>query len=332
MTDLFQLLGQQQKTGTLNLKGERKVIQVFFDKGLIVGATFPAKTAEENPLGERLIRGGLLSPGNWQKARDQQKEELLSIGQILVKNSMVRKEDITAVLRLLSFEAIYSLFKWKGGTFWFDAKPVYYDPNFVEPLNAEYLLLDVLRMVDEWPLLEKRFPAFEMVLQKVNSLNTLDVLSGTPWEENRSFQMEVIYDLVNGQRTVQEIIDLSFVGEFDTCKNLIILMDAGVVEPALISATNKKGKGIQVSKYLLSSGAYLLLSVLAFFLIYQLANARWNRFPLSQEEWRGWQALHGSFKGIEDAKTGNAREVFFVEENRYPKNLNEMRERGLLAR
>jgi len=325
-------LGQQQKTGTLTLKGEKKDIQVFFDKGLIVGATFPAKTAEDNPLAERLIRGGLLSQSNWQKARDQQKEELLSIEQLLVKNGMVRKEDVTAVIRLLSFETIYSLFKWKGGTFWFEAKGVYYDPNFVEPLNAEYLLLDVLRMVDEWPLLGKRLPSFEMVLQKVDSRNTLAVLSGTPWEGNRSFQMEVIYELVNGQRTVQEIIDLSFVGEFDTCKNLIILMDARVIEPALIHAPSKKKTGIQLSRYLLGSGAYLLVSVLAFFLMVQLANARWSRFPLSEVEWKGWQAIQSSFKKIEDAKARDAREVFFWEEGRYPKDLKEMGERGLLTR
>src|SRR5690606_22496428 len=38
-----------------------------------------------------------------------------------------------------------------------------------------------------------------------------------------------VYDLVNGQRDVQKIIDLSGLGEFETCKCLVTLLDAGFI-------------------------------------------------------------------------------------------------------
>jgi len=332
LIDIFQLLGQQQKTGVLNLQDDKKDVQVFFDKGMIVGTALPAETAEEASLAKRLIRGGLLSQENWKKAYNQCKEELISIEQVLMNNGMVIKEDLVSVMRLLTLETIYGLFKWKGGTFRFETKDVTYDPEFVEPMAAEYLLLDVLRMVDEWPMLAERIPNFEMVLQKVNPLSTLDVLAGTPWEKKRTFQMEVLYELINGQRTIQEIMDLTFLGEFDTCKNLILMMDAGVIKSISISTSVEKAKKPQVYRYFRDAGAYLLLGFLAFFLIFQVAVNRWADFPFSQEERKLWINLRDPLRKIELIRTMNAREVFFLEENRYPNNPAEMLNKGLLTR
>jgi hypothetical protein len=71
---------------------------------------------------------------------------------------------------------------------------------------------------------------------------TLDELTGTLWENKRMIQMDVLYDLVDGRRTIQEIIDLSFMGEFDACKNLLVIMDAGMIEPVIAEATTDKKK------------------------------------------------------------------------------------------
>jgi len=332
LTDIFQLLGQQQKTGVLNLQEDKKVVQVLFDNGMVVGTNLPTEPEEENPLGKRLIRGGLISPEQWKKACNQHKEELISIEQALLKNGMVINEDLIAVIKLLNFETIYSLFKWKGGAFRFEAKKVSYDPSFVEPLNAEYLLLDVLRMVDEWPLLAERIPTFDMVVQKVNPLATLDVLADTAWAKKRTFQMEVIFELIDGAKTIREIMDLSFIGEFDTCKNLITLIDAGLVEPVSISVGRQRTKRPPLSKHLVDAGALLLVGVLAIFLIFQLANTRLADFPLSPAEWKGWSTLRDSIQRVEREKTTNAREVFFLEENRHPTAPEEMVKQGLLPR
>ncbi len=332
LTDLFQLLGQQQKTGILNLQEDKKVVQFLFDKGMIVGTAFPTETEEENVLAQRLIRGGVLTPEKWKKAWDQHREELVSIERILVESGMVRKEDLGAVLRLATFEALYGLFKWKGGIFRFETKKVSYDSEFVEPLQPEYLLLDVLRMVDEWPLLEERIPNFEMILQKINAMALLDVLTGTPWEKRRTFQMEVVYELVNGQRTIQEIIDLGFAGEFETCKNLIDLMDAGLIEPLPASPGRKWPKEIPVTKNLKDAVAYFAVGVLSLFLFFQLAVARWEDFPFSQVEKQGWLALKSPLRRVAGVKVMNAREIFFLEEDRYPNDIEEMVRKGILSR
>jgi len=313
------------------LQNEKKAVQVFFDKGMIVGVAFPSETTEDTSFGRVLIHGGLISPEQWKKAYDQHKEKLLSIEKVLFQNGLVCHEDLTTLLRLLTSETIYGLFKWRGGNFRFEAKPVFYDSSFVEPQSAEYLLLDILRMVDEWPRLAERIPHFDVVMQKVDPLATLDVLANTPWEKSRTFQMEVVFELVDGQRTVQEIIDMSFVGEFDTCKHLITLMDAGVIEPISIAPEIEKRKETGGPPFLRSLAGYLLVGVLGLFLIFQLAVARGGSFPFTDGEREVWRVLKNQMMKINQEKVSNAREIFFVEENRYPATPAEMVQRGLLS-
>ena len=306
---------------------------MLFDQGMVVGVGFPLESGEENPLGKRLIRGGLISAENWKKAYRQHEEGLLGIEKVLVEGGMVTKEDLMASLRLLTFDTVYQLFKWKGGTFRFEAQPVSHDNEFVEPLSSEYLLLDVLRMVDEWPMIAERLPSFDMVMQKINPMATLDTLNGTPWEKSRTFQMEVIYDLLDGQRSIKEIIELSFVEEFETCKNLIVLMDAGLIEPTTtvsVKKENRGKRGIQLAKYLANGGAYLVVGLLALFLLIQLAATRLPDFPLSQVESQGWRIFQDSLRKVQEARTKSAQEVFFLEENRYPQKPDEMEKSGLL--
>jgi hypothetical protein len=332
LTELFQVLGQQQKTGILSLQGDRQNVQVFFEKGMIVKVDFPEETGDETALGRRLIRGGLISAENWKKAYRQHEENLVGLEKALVGSGLVTQEDLSAALRLLTVDTLYGLFQWKRGNFRFENRPVSYDPEFIEPLNSEFLLLDVLRMVDEWPMIAKRLSGFDMIPQKVNPAATLDALAGTPWEKSRTFQMEVIYELIDGQRSVREIVDLSFVEEFEACKNLVLLMDAGLIEPCMEKANQERKcrKRGALAHRLTDAGAYLVAGALAIFLFIHFWENRIPHFPFSEEERKAWQVFHESLKKVQEVKQRNAQEVFFLEENRLPKDPSEMGRRGLL--
>jgi hypothetical protein len=158
------------------------------------------------------------------------------------------------------------------------------------------------------------------------------MLAGSAWAEKRSFQMEVVYELVNGQRTVADIVDQSFVGEFETCKNLITLMDAGVVEAVGINANRSGGNGGRPRKALKQAGGYLLLGALALAVVFQLAGVRGGTFPLSPQEYEGWQTLRRAAEKIEGKKKENAAEVFLIEKNRYPRDASELVKNGLMPR
>ena len=297
-----------------------------------MGIAFPEETAETSPLGKRLVRGGLLTPEAWKKVFAQHREELGSLESALTKNQTVRNEDLGAVLRLLISETVYGLFKWTGGEFRFEAREVISDPHLLEPINAEFLLLDVLRMVDEWPLLADRIPTSQMVLRKVNEMATLEMLAGSAWADKRTFQMEVIYELINGQRTISDIIDQSFVGEFETCKNLITMMDAGMIEPVGISPVRDRRNGGRSKKTLKNIVGYLLLGGLSLTLVFQLVGIRGKFFPLSSQEYEGWKTLRQPVEKMEGKKREHAAEVFLIEKSRYPLDKSELIKSGLMPR
>jgi hypothetical protein len=295
-----------------------------------MGIAFPEESVDSSPLGKRLVRGGLLTAEVWKKAFAQQREELVSVESVLAKNQAVRKEDLNAVLRLLISETVYGLFKWTEGNFQFEAREAVSDPQLLEPINTEFLLLDVLRMVDEWPLLADRIPTPQMVLRKVNESGTLELLAGTAWADRRSFQMEVIYELINGQRTIAEIIDQSFVGEFETCKNLITLMDAGLIEPMGVTPLRGRRNGGRPSQTLKKAGGFLLLGGLVLALGLQFAAVRGKTFPLSLREYEGWKTLRRPAEVTAAKQKENAAEVFWIEKNRYPADPSELVRNGLI--
>jgi hypothetical protein len=316
----------------LHLQDGRKVIRFLFDNGKIAGIAFPEETVDSSPLGKRLVRGGLLTPEALKKAFDQHREELVSLESVLSKNQAVRNEDLSAVLRLLISETVYGLFKWTGGNFRFEAREVVSDPHLLEPINAEFLLLDVLRMVDEWPLLADRIPTPQMVVRKVNEMATLEMLAGSAWADKRSFQMEVIYELINGQRTITDIMDQSFVGEFETCKNLITLMDAGMIEPIGLTPVRDRRNGDRSPKTLKRIGSYLLLGGLSLAVVFQLFGIWGKTFPLSPREYDGWKTLRQPAEKMEGKKKEHAAEVFWIEKNRYPVDASELVKSGLIPR
>jgi hypothetical protein len=308
LTDLLQLIGSQQKTGVLTLREDKKEVQILFDNGMIVGTAIPSLSPEEHPLGNRLIKGGLLSPEKWKKVCLGRQEQLLTMEQALIDEGGVRAGDLKSGVRLLTFETIYGLFKWKGGTFRFEARPVSYPSELIEPLNAVYLLLDVLRQVDEWPMVAERLPDLKIVFRRYEPMATLDMLSGTPWEKERSPHLEAVYELIDGKRPAQEIIDLSFIGEFDTCKNLILLLDARMIEAVPAGTEEAPKKRFQVFHFL--NRPYPALLIIGFMLLFQVVFTRWEYFPFTRLEHQGWRIIRESLSRIETVQMQSSREIF----------------------
>ena len=60
IADVFQLIGQQAKTGVLEIRDRKLCMKLVFDGGSIVWAS-PAEASEYAELGDRMVRSGLLT-------------------------------------------------------------------------------------------------------------------------------------------------------------------------------------------------------------------------------------------------------------------------------
>jgi tetratricopeptide (TPR) repeat protein len=218
LADVCQLLALGQKTGCLSVTDRSKFGQIFFERGRITHATIVNR---RDRLGDLLVRDGVLDHARLREVVDQQtREPDRRLGEILVERGWLTREQLENYIRVQVEEAVYSLFTWSRGSFFFevDQRP---PANEVQlSLNPESLLLEGARRVDEWSLIEKKIP-------------TLDLLFEVERERLRAAEVELteeqeqIIPLLDGTRTVHDIIDQTGLGEFDVGKALYGLIQAG---------------------------------------------------------------------------------------------------------
>lgn len=249
LADIFQLIGLQRKTGVLTLRGKEDTVTVTFLEGRVVAADSLNKRLE-NRLGYVLVKTGMLAPEQLARALEIQKETLQRLGFILTHYGMLSQDNLRAALQLQILQIIYRLFRWKDGEYHFSQETtIEYDRDHVVPISAESVLMEGARMIDEWPIIEKRIRSYEMLFRK-KLIDQEIVVSGdedadfdfdeTASRKKRSAlvgekikispQEKAIYDMVDGTVTVGEIVEASRASEFDTCKALYDLLTRDLIE------------------------------------------------------------------------------------------------------
>jgi hypothetical protein len=167
LADIFQLVGLQKKTGVLTVRGESgRLVTVSFEKGMVVFADEFQRTEAER-LGNVLLRTRLLSQEQLSRAMALQASSAQQLGHILVEQQLITRPALSQALQLQVKETVYRLFRWQVGSYHFSPEPVTYDAEVYTPLPAEFVLMEGIRMIDEWPILEKKIPNFQLVFERV---------------------------------------------------------------------------------------------------------------------------------------------------------------------
>jgi hypothetical protein len=250
LADIFQLIGLQRKTGVLTLKGKDDTVTVTFLDGKVVGADSLNRKLE-NRLGAVLVKTGYLTPEQLTQALEIQKETLQRLGFILTHHQIISQDELRDALQLQNMQIIYRLFRWKDGEYHFSQETVIeYDHDHVTPVSAESILMEGARMMDEWPIIEKRIRSYSMVFRhkavgqeitvvEEDDADEIDFGPGAAAKKKKKNggdkiritpQEKLIYDMVNGKSTVAEIIESSRLSEFDTAKALYELLSRDLIE------------------------------------------------------------------------------------------------------
>jgi len=237
LADIFQLIGIQKKTGVLTLKNDKEVVTVSFVDGSVVSADTLHRRLEDR-LGTVLVKSGRITEAQLQSALKVQKSTLKRMGSILVESTFIDPEGLRDALHIQISQMVYRLFRWRDGEYDFSQEErVEYDKEYVTPMSAESILMEGARIIDEWPMIEKGIRSFSAVFQRANveiAARAKGGTSGTEDEAARAVTLNEqegkVYSLVDGRRTVQEIIDRCALSEFDTCRNLYDLISRDLLE------------------------------------------------------------------------------------------------------
>src|SRR6266540_3558035 len=232
LPDIFQLIGLQRKTGILTLTSNENVT-VTFENGMVVMADSSSRRLEDR-LGNVLVKQGKLS-----------KERL---GHILATGGYITGKDLKDALQVQVAQIVFKVFRWRDGHYHFaPTDSVDYDRENFVPMSADFILMEGIRMVDEWPIIERKIPSFDIVFRAAVEPSQIEVgaggqdgapgLSGHSRSPASSAKIrltpeeERIFRRVDGARTVQGIIDASGAGEFEVCRTLFDFLNRNIIAP-----------------------------------------------------------------------------------------------------
>jgi hypothetical protein len=353
LADIFQLVGLQKKTGVLTVRGRAgQLVTVSFERGAVVFAD-EFERSESERLGSVLQRTRRVSPEQLARAMEIQKSTAKRLGYVLVEQRLISREDLAQALQLQVKESIYRLFRWPEGSYHFSAEPVTYDREIYVPLSAELLLMEGVRMIDEWPILEKKIPTLQMVFERVSGSTPARPAAARPAKADIDDLLAIVEEdggasrgssdgalgpretailaLVDGGRTVQEIIDLGQLGEFETCKVLYGLLSLNLIRgrqeavplpaeapPVPRRSVDARGYGVVAAATLLAVAAFLF-----------------NPWGIVSQGFRARESRRAAF-GLADAvrlrRVRLALEAYYLEKQSYPPALDKLAESRLLRR
>ncbi|MEE8218794.1 MAG: DUF4388 domain-containing protein [Vicinamibacteria bacterium] len=247
LPDIFQLIGLQRKTGILTLTNEKdqEVVTVTFENGMVAMADSTTRRLEDR-LGNVLVKQGKISSARMEEALGVQKQTLQRLGHILASGSAITTKDLRDALQVQVSQIVFRVFRWRDGRYEFNATDsVDYDRENFNPMSADFILMEGIRMVDEWPIIEKKIPSFDIVFRTVvdpasiqvgasepDEAESGEVRPGTPAASGRirlSPEEERVFRKVDGVRTVQAIIDSTGTAEFDVCRTLFDFLNRNLI-------------------------------------------------------------------------------------------------------
>jgi len=265
LADIFQLIGLQRKTGVLTLRGKDDTVTVTFLDGKVVAADSLNRRLE-NRLGHVLLKTGVITNEQLNRALEIQRETLQRLGFILTHYGIITNDSLRDAIGLQTMGIIYRLFRWQDGDYHFSQETtIEYDRDNVVPISAESILMEGARMIDEWPIIEKRIRSYDMIFRQKASEQEIVVVGADDADEvdfvepaagakkkksasgekiKISEEEKSIYTLVDGRATVADIVETSRLSEFDTNKALYELVTRDLIEevrdPSKISAVEQQ--------------------------------------------------------------------------------------------
>ena len=226
-SSIFQSISAQRRTGTLRVVGPDDEKLIYFNRGNV---ELVLAKQRKFLLGEALVKYGKLDRERLEEALSKQRKSGKELGKVLVEMGVLSERDIQEAVAFQITEEVCDIFSWERVDCQFledEAAPdiqKILDEGIRVAVNAESLIMEAARRIDEWGIIKKLVPS------------TKDVFQATPesfhyfQEEGWDAEREVL-SLIDGVRDVEEVIQKARMPKFDALKILHKLVSNKEVEP-----------------------------------------------------------------------------------------------------
>jgi hypothetical protein len=226
--NLLQLLSMNKTEGTLTVvRGREKQAIHFGHEGLRLLSSTVARVKRLSKIARKLSGPTLITPERLKKVLGKEKLLGWTLGHVIFANEQLSADKIQQALRLQVEEEILDLFVWDRALFAFEEGPLRQSqlssPLAMLAIRADVtaLLLEAARRADELIQIRKILPADTSKVQKIPREIHADQLG------EDVIRVDAILPLINGQRTLKTILEMSIYPKFATMRALHKLLSLG---------------------------------------------------------------------------------------------------------
>ena len=234
LSDVLTLLADEGQTGLLAVSLDNARLRIYLRKGLVDFATAEG-IPEEFLLGRFLVKTGALDSDTLVAALEARQSlppaegETSLFGAFLVQRGLVTGPDLARAVALQTSALVFEGLRWGAGRFAFEPRtelPGAADQAALA-LQVPSLLLEGFRRVDEWRLIEREMGDFDQVFVREDERLARLGRGRLAREE------QVVLELVDGRRSLRDLLDRSALGAFDTTKMLYRLLKLRLIRRRL---------------------------------------------------------------------------------------------------
>ncbi len=217
LPDIFQLLSFTKKTGTLHLRRDHAHGAVHLREGAVTGARADVARQE---LGRRLLGSGLVDDEALAAAAEELATDgTLSLAQLLAEKGGLDVEQVRAVAAEQATDAVFSLLRWADGEFAFVV-----DESDPDDLGAS---VPVDQVVAEG---QRRLAAWAELVEQVPAPDSVVTVNPVPASDPSASRDEwALLSMVDGKRTVADLVNISGRGEYAVVSALAGLVSRGLL-------------------------------------------------------------------------------------------------------
>jgi hypothetical protein len=220
--DLLQLIASGRKTGTVAITRGKIKKEIYFKEGNILGAS--SYDADDDLLGSIILKAGRVSKGDLQRAVYVHRTSGKKIGQTMVEMGLITRDELKVFLRRRIEEIIFELFSWKEGDFIFHEGELPDRSKRTVELSTMSIVMEGSRRIDEWGQMQATLPADNQVLM----INNDPKVKGS--EVTLTLDEFKIVTLIDGHRTLREVLEVSPLGDFDSSSAIYKLIKSNLIQ------------------------------------------------------------------------------------------------------
>lgn len=219
--DVILDIKKSSKTGILIIKNPPTLKKLFILDGDII---FASSNKKEDSFIESLLRNRKINIDQYYQISEISKKTGKSHGSILLELNILKPEEVIKSVKSNIEDIIIDIFKWNYGKFIFYEGPII-DKNVVSlNLSSANIIYRGVKKINTFSVIKKAIP----------SLDTILYYSDDPYylfqNINLSPQDKEIFDLIDGKKSIKEILSLSPINEMQTLKTLYAFLSTRIVE------------------------------------------------------------------------------------------------------